>query len=170
MMTAQGLIAISGILGSIAALYLAKSAYDRSFRATEPDEELVKRFVESAPVCRLKDITSEDNFEDITRNHPTLGSRDARTVYERLRTMYVDQAQQKGWYLGEGSVDYRVAGRMLASGWAEADVASAIRERSPNIEDRYRDPDEYAERTAKNARGELERKDENFRRWLGDYP
>lgn len=167
MMTAQALIAICGILGSIAALYLAKRAYDRSFRPTVADEELVKRFVESAPVYRLKDITSEDNFEGITRNHPTLGSRDARTVYERLRTMYVYQAQQKGWYLGEGSVDYRVAKRMLADGWIEADVARAIRERSPNIEDRYRDPDEYAERTAKNARGELVRKDENFRRWLG---
>lgn len=167
MMTAQALIAICGMLGSIAALYLAKRAHDRSFRATEPDEELVKRFVESAPVYRLKDITSKNNFEDIIRNNPTLGSRDAPTVYERLRTMYVSQAQQKGWCLGEGSVDYRVAKRMLEDGWIEADVASSIRARSPNIEDRYRDPDEYAERTAKNARGELVRKDENFRRWLG---
>lgn len=167
MITAQALITICGILGSIAALYLAKRAHDRSFRATEPDEELVKRFVESAPVYRLKDISSEENFEDITRNHPTVGSRDARTVYEQLRMMYVCQAQQKGWYLGEGSVDYRVAKRMLANRWIEADVASAIRERSPNIEDRYRDPDEYAERTAKNARGKLLRKEENFRRWLG---
>lgn len=166
-MTAQALIAICGILGSIAALYLAKRAHDRSFRATEPDEDLVKRFVESTPVYRLKDIISAENFEDITRNHPTLGSRDAPTVYERLRTMYVSQARQKGWYLGEGSVDYRIAKRMLEDGWIEADVASAIRERSPNIEDRYRDPDEHAERTAKNARGELVRKDENFRRWLG---
>ena len=97
-----------------------------------------------------------------------LGSRDARTVYERLRAMYVSQAEQKGWSLGEGSVDYRVAKRMLENGWIEADVARAIRERSPAIEDRYRDPDEYAERTANNARGELERKDENFRRWLGE--
>ncbi|WP_300056480.1 hypothetical protein [Sulfitobacter sp.] len=166
-MTAQALIAICAILGSIAALYLAKRAHDRSFRATDTDEELVKRFVESAPVYRLKDITSAENFQEITRNHPTLGSRDAPTAYERLRAMYVYQARQKGWYLGEGCVDYRVAKRMLADGWIEADVARTIRERSPNIEDRYRDPDEYAERTAKNARGELVRKDENFRRWLG---
>ena len=88
-MTAQALIAICGILGSIAALYLAKRAHDRSFRATEPDEELVKRFVESAPVYRLKDITSAENFEDIARKHQTLGSRDAPSAYERLRTMYV---------------------------------------------------------------------------------
>ncbi len=167
MITAQALIAIFGILGSIAALYLAKRAHDRSFRPTVPDEELVKRFVESAPVYRLKDVTSAENFEDITRNHPTLGSRDAPTAYERLRMMYVYQAQQKGWCLGEGSVDYRIAKRMLEDGWVEADVASAIRARSPNIEDRYRDPDGYAERTAKIAWGELERKDENFRRWLG---
>ncbi|MFG6664770.1 hypothetical protein ACGYKB_16020 [Sulfitobacter sp. 916] len=166
-MTAQALIAIFGILGSIAALYLAKRAHDRSFRATEPDEELVKRFVENAPVYRLKDISSSENFEDITINHPNLGSRDAPTAYERLRTMYVHQAQQKGWCLGEGSVDYRIAKRMLEDGWIEADVARATRARSPNIKDRYRDPDEYAERTAKNARGELVRKDENFRRWLG---
>jgi len=166
-MTAQALIAICGILGSIAALYLAKRAHDRSFRATEPDEELVKRFVESAPVYRLKDITSAENFEDIARKHQTLGSRDAPSAYERLRTMYVYQARQKGWYVGEGSVDYRIAKRMLEDGWIEADVASAIRKRSPNIEDLYRDPDEYAERTANNARGELKRKDENFRRWLG---
>ena len=168
MMTAQALIALCGMMGSIAALYLAKRAHDRSFRATEPDEELVERFVESAPVYRLKDITSKNHFEDIIRNHPMLGSRDARTVYERLRAMYVSQAEQKGWSLGEGSVDYRVAKRMLENGWIEADVARAIRERSPAIEDRYRDPDEYAERTANNARGELERKDENFRRWLGE--
>ncbi|EDQ03284.1 hypothetical protein DSM14862_03839 (plasmid) [Sulfitobacter indolifex] len=166
-MTAQALIAILGILGSIAALYLAKRAHDRSFRPTEPDEDLVKRFVESAPVYRLKNITSAENFEDVTRNHRTLRSRDAPTVYERLRTMYVYQAQQKGWYLGEGSVDYRVAKRMLEDGWVEADVARATHERSPNIEDRYRDPHKYAERTAKNARGELLRKDKNFRRWLG---
>jgi len=166
-MTAQALIAICAILGSIAALYLAKRAHDRSFRATDTEEELVKRFVESAPVYRLKDITSAENFQEITRNHPTLGSRDAPTAYERLRAMYVHQAQQKGWYLGEGSVDYRVAKRMLEDGWVEADVARAIHGRSPNIEDRYRDPHEYAERTAKNARGELLPKDENFRRWLG---
>jgi len=98
-MTAQALIAICGILGSIAALYLAKRAHDRSFRATEPDEELVKRFVESAPVYRLKDITSAENFEDIARKHQTLGSRDAPSAYERLRTMYVYQARQKGWYV-----------------------------------------------------------------------
>ena len=167
-MTAQALITIFGILGSIAALYLAKWAHDRSFRATEPDEELVKRFVESAPVCHLKDISSSENFEDIVIIHPNLGSRDAPTVYERLRMMYVYQARQKGWCLGEGSVDYRIAKRMLEDGWIEADVASAIRARGPNIEDRYRDPDEYAERTVKNARGELVRKDENFRRWLGE--
>ncbi|UWR39577.1 hypothetical protein [Sulfitobacter sp. W074] len=166
-MTAQALIAICGILGSIAALYLAKRAHDRSFRPTEPDEELVKRFVESAPVYRLKDITSAENFEDIAKKQQTLGSRDAPTVYERLRTMYVYQARQKGWYLGDGSVDYRIAKRILEDGWIEADVASAIRKRSPIIEDRYRDLDEYAERTANNARGELKRKDENFRRWLG---
>jgi DNA primase RepB-like protein len=168
MMTAQALIAIFGILGSIAALYLAKRAHDRSFRPTVSDEELLKRFGESAPVSRLKDITSKNHFEDIIRNHPTLGSRDAPTVYERLRTMYVSQAQKKGWCLGEGSVDYSIAKRMLEDGWIEADVARAIRERSPDIEDRYRDPDEYAERTAKNARGERVRKDENFRRWLGE--
>ena len=54
-------------------------------------------------------------------------------------------------------MDYRAACDMLADGWAEADVADAIRNRSPNIEARHRDPDDYGQRTAARARQDMER-------------
>lgn len=94
----------------------------------------------------------------------------AGAAYERLRAQYVGLAKRKGWNLDESRVDYRSAQDMLRDGWDEVDVANAIRERSPNIEDRHRDPDGYAERTATNARAELERKGVDFGNGYDDGP
>lgn len=81
----------------------------------------------------------------------------AGAAHDRFRAMHVGLATQKGWQLDESRVDYRVAHDMLADGWPLDDVADAIRDRSPNIEGRHRDPDGYARRTADRANSELER-------------
>ena len=81
----------------------------------------------------------------------------ARTAYDRLRARLVGLVTQKGWNPDESRVDYRAAWDMLADGWAETDVADAIRNRSPNIEARHRDPDDYGQRTAARARQDMER-------------
>ncbi|MFG6664802.1 hypothetical protein ACGYKB_16185 [Sulfitobacter sp. 916] len=56
-MSFEVLIVIFGIAGSVGALYVARRAYKNAFKPTGPDEELVKHFVETAPLDRLKDIT-----------------------------------------------------------------------------------------------------------------
>jgi hypothetical protein len=59
MMTLEALIIISGMSASAGAFYVAWRAHKNAFKPTGPDEELVKRFVESAPLDRLKNITTE---------------------------------------------------------------------------------------------------------------
>lgn len=56
-MTLETLIVIFGIAGSVGAIYVAWRAHKNAFKPTGPDEELVKHFVETAPLDRLKDIT-----------------------------------------------------------------------------------------------------------------
>tara|TARA_R110002012_G_scaffold208038_1_gene378045 strand:+ start:2795 stop:2971 length:177 start_codon:yes stop_codon:yes gene_type:complete len=56
-MTLEALVVISSIVGSVGAFYVSWRAHKDSYKATGPDEELVKRFVETAPLHLLKDIT-----------------------------------------------------------------------------------------------------------------
>lgn len=60
MMTLETLITISGMSASAGAFYVAWRAHKNSYKTTGPDEELVKRFVETAPLERLKNITSSE--------------------------------------------------------------------------------------------------------------
>ncbi|NUH66361.1 hypothetical protein HTT03_13815 [Sulfitobacter sp. S0837] len=166
MMTSQTLIAIIGMAGSVTAFYLAWRGHKRSYKATEPDNERLRRFVQTAPSYRLKGLISDDDFKAALSDHPTLGSHDPGTVYERLRMMYVSELHQKSWYLSERAVDYRIATRMLNAGWNETDVASAIHACSPIVKDRQGGLQGYAAQTAKNARAELKRKEPNFRQRL----
>ena len=45
----QAIIVLAGMMGSAAAFLVARRAYKQSFKHAEPDMELVRRFVESAP-------------------------------------------------------------------------------------------------------------------------
>lgn len=96
--------------------------------------------------------------EALPAPRPTGAPQEAAGVaHDRFRALHVGLVTQKGWSLDESRVDYRVALDMLADGWSLGDVTDALRERSPNIEVRHRDPDGYARRTADRANGELER-------------
>ncbi len=65
-MTLETLIVISGMAGSIGALYVSWCAYKESYKATEPDDERVKRFVENAPL-HLLEVLSEDSESTLRR-------------------------------------------------------------------------------------------------------
>ena len=54
----QAAIAIIGGIVCIVSVLIARRAYHRSFKATEIDDELVRRFVESAPLWRLEALQS----------------------------------------------------------------------------------------------------------------
>jgi len=56
-MTPETLIVIFVIAGSGGALYVAWRADKNAFKPTGPDEELVKRFVETAPLHLLHGLT-----------------------------------------------------------------------------------------------------------------
>lgn len=58
MMTIQAFIAIAGIAASLAAFYVAWRADRRAYKGGF-DEELVQRFVASAPVHRIEAITTK---------------------------------------------------------------------------------------------------------------
>ena len=51
---AQATIAIIGAIFCIGTVLVARRAYHQSFKATEIDDEHIKRFVESAPIWRLR--------------------------------------------------------------------------------------------------------------------
>ena len=70
----------------------------------------------------------------------------------------------KAWELDESRIDYRVALDMLEEGWGRDDAARAIRERSPGIEARHRNPNEYAEKTAGAALEKVEERQAQRRR------
>tara|TARA_R110002049_G_scaffold308898_1_gene514750 strand:- start:38 stop:319 length:282 start_codon:yes stop_codon:yes gene_type:complete len=55
---AQATIAIIGVIACIGTVLVARRAYHQSFKATEIDDELVRRFVESAPLWRLEALQS----------------------------------------------------------------------------------------------------------------
>ncbi|MFU1607903.1 hypothetical protein ACM25O_16245 [Sulfitobacter pontiacus] len=50
----QAVIAIIGMIVCVATVLVARHASHRSFKATEIDDELIRRFVESAPMWQLK--------------------------------------------------------------------------------------------------------------------
>lgn len=75
-------------------------------------------------------------------------------AHDRFRARQVGLVLEKGWPLDESRVDYRTALDMLSEGWGTADVAGALRDRSPGIDARHRDPGDYAERTVKRAHQE----------------
>ena len=57
-MTLETLIVIFfGIAGSVGAVCVAWSAHKNAYKPTGPDEELVKRFVETAPLHLLHGLT-----------------------------------------------------------------------------------------------------------------
>ena len=57
-MTLETLIVIFfGIAGSVGAIYVAWRAHKNAFKPTGPDEELVERFVETAPLHLLHGLT-----------------------------------------------------------------------------------------------------------------
>ena len=56
-MSFEILMVIFGILGSVGALYVAWRADRDAFKPTGPNEELVKRFVETAPLHLLHGLT-----------------------------------------------------------------------------------------------------------------
>lgn len=55
-MTLEVLIIIFCNAASIGAVYVAWRAYKNSYKATGPDQERVKRFVETAPLHKLRDM------------------------------------------------------------------------------------------------------------------
>ncbi|MGR3598867.1 MAG: hypothetical protein ACU0FH_00450 [Heliomarina sp.] len=57
-MTLETLFVIFGIAGSVGALYVAWRAHKNAFKPTGPDEELVERFVETAPLHLLHGLTA----------------------------------------------------------------------------------------------------------------
>ncbi len=57
----QAVIAIIGMIVCVATVLLARQAYHRSFKATEINDELIRRFVESAPMWRLKALQHPDD-------------------------------------------------------------------------------------------------------------
>ncbi len=61
-MNLEALISITGMAVSAVALFAAWRAYS-SMKPTEPDQELVKRFVETAPLHLLKDIATNESSE-----------------------------------------------------------------------------------------------------------
>jgi len=65
-MTLETLVVICGIAGSVGALYVAWRAHKKSYKPTGPDEKLVERFVETAPLHLLQDRrTTSDQPEDV---------------------------------------------------------------------------------------------------------
>lgn len=56
-MTPETLIVIFGIAGSVGAFYISWRAHKNAFKPTGSDEELVKRFVETAPLHLLQGPT-----------------------------------------------------------------------------------------------------------------
>lgn len=57
----QAAFAIIGVSICVAALLVARRAYHRSYKATEIDDELIRRFVDAAPVWRLKALQSTED-------------------------------------------------------------------------------------------------------------
>jgi len=56
-MSFEVLVVIFGIAGSVGAFYVSWRAHKNAFKPTGPDEELVKRFVETAPLHLLHGLT-----------------------------------------------------------------------------------------------------------------
>lgn len=69
---------------------------------------------------------------------------------------YVDQ---QGWPRDWSRIDYAVACKMIGEGYSTAQVAAAIRDHSPGIDERKQNPDYYARQTAERAE-----RDPNVRR------
>jgi len=57
-MTLETLFVIFGIAGSVGALYVAWRAHKNAFKPADPDDELVERFVASAPLHLLHGLTA----------------------------------------------------------------------------------------------------------------
>ena len=55
-MVIEGVITALGMLAAAAAVYFVKRASSTAVHDVEPDPKRVKRFVESAPLDRLKNI------------------------------------------------------------------------------------------------------------------
>jgi hypothetical protein len=57
-MTLETLFVIFGIAGSVGAIYVAWRAHKNAFKPADPDDELVERFVASAPLHLLHGLTA----------------------------------------------------------------------------------------------------------------
>lgn len=57
----QAIFSITAIIGCGAALFVSWRAYHLSAKSTGPDMDLVRRFVESAPLERLAAIQTPEN-------------------------------------------------------------------------------------------------------------
>lgn len=62
-------IAITAIIMSVTAFLIAWRAHHRSYKSAEPNEELVRKFVESAPLDRLKDLQLA-NDDNVAQHQP----------------------------------------------------------------------------------------------------
>jgi len=69
-------------------------------------------------------------------------------AHRRHRQQVEDHVERKGWVRDESKIDFHVAHALLRDGYDVPEVAQAIRTLSPDLDQRHRDAQTYAERTA----------------------
>jgi hypothetical protein len=69
-------------------------------------------------------------------------------AHRRHRQQVEDHVEAKGWVRDESKIDFHVAHALLRDGYDVPEVAQAIRTLSPELDERHRDAQTYAERTA----------------------
>lgn len=60
MINMEAFVSITAILIGCAAIYASKKAYDKSMKTEKSDEDLIREFVRTAPMDRLKAITTNE--------------------------------------------------------------------------------------------------------------
>lgn len=88
-----------------------------------------------------------------------VGSKSSDDRYREEAAKVCRYVDQQGWPRDWSRIDYAVACKMIGEGYSTAQVAAAIRDHSPGIDERKQNPDYYARQTAERAE-----RDPNVRR------
>jgi hypothetical protein len=84
-------------------------------------------------------------------NHSIIRPPVSGGAFSRARSMIFGLAMKHGWTVDESRLDFGAARLLTADGLSVDEVAAGILEESPRLEERHRDPQGYALRTAQNA-------------------